>query len=302
MRRDSRLGMAIGGILVVVLIAYAVVVPKTNKKKVTLDTTGTPTASAGDNSAGGGALSASTDSTGSGASTTADSQAPAHTDNAEKPQVYTDREGGSNEPAGNPNNGTRWAALLAADHLDGVGPSRITQTPGLPRDTGSALSNMSDSPRHSTVVASPTTRQSSLAATDHRVAEGETFSSIALTYYGDSRYATRIAKANPKIDPRRLRPGTVVHLPERTQSESSEAPAKTGNHGLVKVVPDSSKEYAVQSGDSLYKISMRLYGRGDRADEIYELNKQVIGSDSARLKIGMVLKLPQAPAASVSSR
>ncbi len=299
MRRDSRLGMAIGGILVVVLIAYAVVVPKTNKKKVTLDTTGTPTASAGDNSAGGGALSASTDNTGS-ASTTADT--PAHTDNAEKPQIYADREGGSNEPAGNPNNGTRWAALLAADHIDGVGPSRITQTPGLPRETSPALSNISDSPRHSTVAASPTTRQSRLAATDHRVAEGETFSSIALTYYGDSRYANRIAKANPKIDPRRLRPGTVVHLPERTQSESSEAPAKTGAHGLVKVVPDSSKEYAVQSGDSLYKISMRLYGRGDRADEIYELNKQVIGSDSARLKIGMVLKLPQPPAASVSSR
>jgi len=59
----------------------------------------------------------------------------------------------------------------------------------------------------------------------------------------------------------------------------------------------SAKEYAVQADDSLYKISMKLYGKGDKVDAIYELNKEKIGSDPARLKVGMVLKLPEAPSA-----
>ena len=37
MRRDSRIGMAIGGVLVAVLLVYAVVVPKNNKKKVVVE-------------------------------------------------------------------------------------------------------------------------------------------------------------------------------------------------------------------------------------------------------------------------
>jgi len=70
----------------------------------------------------------------------------------------------------------------------------------------------------------------------------------------------------------------------------------------VKVVADNSKEYVVRSGDNLYKISMRLYGRGDKADSIYQLNKEQMGNDAGRLKVGMVLKLPQAPTSSASAR
>src|SRR2546423_11690804 len=169
MRRDSRLGMAIGGILVVVLIAYAVVVPKTNKKKVTLDTTGTPTASAGDNSAGGGALSTSNDNTGS-SSGTSDTSSAARTE--DKP-VYTDRDGGPNDAAGNPGNATKWAALLAADHID-ASPSGFTRTPDVAREPVTAQLNIPDSSRHSTRSVNPSTKPSSVSATDHRVAEGET--------------------------------------------------------------------------------------------------------------------------------
>jgi len=134
----------------------------------------------------------------------------------------------------------------------------------------------------------------------HRVAEGETFISIARSVYGDIRYVDSIQKANPGIDARRLRPGMVIHLPEKnaTTSNDSAATASARKSNSAKpAVSLSAKEYAVQADDSLYKISMKLYGKGDKVDAIYELNKEKIGSDPARLKVGMVLKLPEAPSA-----
>ena len=51
----------------------------------------------------------------------------------------------------------------------------------------------------------------------------------------------------------------------------------------------------MQSGDSLHKISMKLYGKIDMVQKIYDLNKSAIGDNPAKLKLGQVLKLPQPP-------
>jgi nucleoid-associated protein YgaU len=311
MRRDSRLGMAIGGVLVAVLIAYAVVVPKSNKKKVVLDTNGQQTAgqqtaSAGESSVGGGALSAT--NTDAGSSTSGGSAQPPAAPSGEKssPTSPADKDSESHDP---PANGTsaNWAALLAADHVNV--PVIRTRTPDLANDTNGATGNISRGAGDSNNDSAPSAgrpKTSALPATSHRVTEGETFTSIAQSYYGDGRYATRIAKANPNIDPRRIRPGMTIHLPEKGDSASAESTNAAGksprtSQGLVKVVADSSREYAVQSGDSLYKISMKLYGRGDKADSLYELNKSTIGDDSARLKVGMILKLPQSPSVAAAT-
>jgi nucleoid-associated protein YgaU len=53
--------------------------------------------------------------------------------------------------------------------------------------------------------------------------------------------------------------------------------------------------YTVQSGDSLYKIAKRLYGTGNGVVKLYNANKDVIGPNMAKLSVGMVLKLPEAP-------
>jgi nucleoid-associated protein YgaU len=60
---------------------------------------------------------------------------------------------------------------------------------------------------------------------------------------------------------------------------------------------DTTKQYKVQSGDSLYKISLKLYGKSTYVDRIYEANKQTIGADPKKLKLGMILELPEKPAA-----
>jgi len=301
--------MAIGGVLVAVLLVYAVVVPKNNKKKVTLDTTGIqaqPTSDGDTSAVGGGSVSPT--------NTTTANPAPAVDPGAAKPngndkpetKIYPDREGDNAPATGNNASGTKWAELLAADHIDGVSPtSGDTEKHELANGGTVNVDPPLDTPR-----SSPTTRPgsstSTLTASTHKVASGETFSSIAQAYYGDAKYAGKIAKANPNIDARRLRPGMTIHLPgkgDAVEAASTESGSSShAKHGLVKVVADNTKEYVVRSGDNLYKISMRLYGRGDKADSIYQLNKEQMGNDAGRLKVGMVLKLPQAPTSSASAR
>jgi nucleoid-associated protein YgaU len=50
--------------------------------------------------------------------------------------------------------------------------------------------------------------------------------------------------------------------------------------------------YEVQSGDTLLSIAEQSYGDTAQWRRIYDANKDVIGSDPDKLKIGMKLKIP----------
>ncbi len=57
----------------------------------------------------------------------------------------------------------------------------------------------------------------------------------------------------------------------------------------LKPVP---KTYVVKSGDSLWKIAKLNLGSGSRLDEIYELNKDLIGPDPNQIYPGQELVMP----------
>jgi nucleoid-associated protein YgaU len=151
---------------------------------------------------------------------------------------------------------------------------------------------------------------------DHTIQRGETFSSIALAAYGDPKYWKEIKKANPNVDDTKLKPGMVVKLPEAASVKAAHTPVAgnqpanaIGGTGSSKVEAgkaeapiDPSREYRVQPSDSLHKIALKLYGKASKADSIYELNREKIGGDSARIKVGMVLKLPEAPTQSPTAK
>src|SRR5262249_27749129 len=137
----------------------------------------------------------------------------------------------------------------------------------------------------------------------HVVQPNETFTSIAAAVYGSSAYYPHLIRANPNIDPRKLRPGMTINIPAvtdvradntATPAGSPAAPAAPANASV-----DPKSQYKVQSGDSLYTIAVKLYGKPDLRQKIYDLNKTAIGPDMNRLKLGMVLNLPEAPTASV---
>lgn len=153
------------------------------------------------------------------------------------------------------------------------------------------------------------TRDSSASsgARTHVVQRGENYSTIAKQAYGDARHYLAIQKANPTLDPARLRPGVEITLPDinaaKSESTGSAAPSEssTASDGSAKKL-DSETEYRVQSGDSLYKISEKRYGTPNMIEAIYSLNRATIGDDSARLKVGTVLKLPPSPARDTPAR
>ena len=128
------------------------------------------------------------------------------------------------------------------------------------------------------------------AARTHVVKSGDTYSKISLAVYGTSKHYADIEVANPGVDPTRLKPGMTINIPTIAKHPTA-TPAVNSGAAIV----DPQKEYKVQPNDSLYTISLRLYGNADRMEKIYELNKAAIGDDMARLKLGMVLKLPEAP-------
>jgi nucleoid-associated protein YgaU len=162
-------------------------------------------------------------------------------------------------------------------------------------------------------------------ARTHVVQRGESFATIAAAVYGNSAYYPHLLRANPNIDPKKLKPGMTVTIPDPAQvvaahngpvAASHETPSAVGTNSGAAVSAASSdsasaksaapaidekSQYRVQASDSLYKISLRLYGKADRVDKLYELNKDVIGANPAHLKAGMVLKLPEAPTSGSSA-
>jgi nucleoid-associated protein YgaU len=134
-------------------------------------------------------------------------------------------------------------------------------------------------------------------ARTHVVREGETLSTIALAAYGSSNYYPHIIRANPNLDPKRMKVGTTINLPELpAKTVDSSTAVVASNAVAASAAPiDPAKQYRVQPGDSLYRISVKLYGRADRAETIHQINRQLLGDDAAKVKVGQILSLPEPP-------
>lgn len=126
----------------------------------------------------------------------------------------------------------------------------------------------------------------------HTVKSSETLSSIARDYYGAASYYPHILRANPSVDPNRLRVGTVLNIPDRAVVVSRDS--TTSNNAVSPNAPLAGNQYRVASGDTLEKIAVKTLSDGRRWQEIYDLNRQTIGNDPAKLKIGQVLQIPGA--------
>ena len=130
----------------------------------------------------------------------------------------------------------------------------------------------------------------------HVVQANETLSSISAAAYGSANFWPAIVKANPNLDPNRMKVGATVVLPDVKDVKPGPAQAAAAKVGAAPAAPlNASTQYRVEPSDSLYKISVKLYGNSSMAGKIYDTNKQMIGDDPAKLKVGQVLKLPEPP-------
>ncbi len=129
----------------------------------------------------------------------------------------------------------------------------------------------------------------------HLIQKNETLSSISSAAYGNPNFYPHILRANPGLDATRMKVGASIILPDVSAVKPAQDGAPGGQPKAAGAQIDAVKEYKVAANDSLYRISTKLYGKSELAGKLYELNKDQIGADPAKLKLGLVLKLPSPP-------
>lgn len=332
MRNDVKLGLAVGGILLAVLIVYVLVVPSSDEpgaELVTIEEVDTQPidraegAMVRDDAQSDPATEESADqdavAQGDADATSRDSGMVADSGSLKDPfanaQADADGEWDWNKllnPADTPElmsptvvpTGQSQDQPAIEAQPTAPEPSSHEITPQEPIATDTVPPVTTDPARPDIADPDFSTPPASAGATKHTVAAGETFSSIALATYGHSRYYPHIMRANPDVDPARLKPGTVINLPPSSEVKATADSTQTASNtsastGAASV--DATTEYRVAAGDSLERISIKLYGNRGKVNDLFELNKEAMGNDPARLKIGQVLKLPSTPTVTVAA-
>ena len=116
------------------------------------------------------------------------------------------------------------------------------------------------------------------------VEDGDTMSSIALRWFGEEAKWDLIAKANPLVDPARLRIGQKLRLPAKDTVRSARPVPGPGEAG--------PRTYTVGSGDTLSSIAEAVYGSANEWERIFDANRATIGGDPDDLRVGMRLTIP----------
>jgi nucleoid-associated protein YgaU len=282
MRKDVRFGLTIGGILALVLVVWLALTDRTLQKpnsEIAVEPS-PATQPTDDASATPAPAAAAPLVTTELPSTT--QPAPAAAAAAPAPMSDWDRALSTgvvpqSAPATQP-----IAALEAMDSGSNSLPASLSESPATQPAAMSA--------------ASPVTA----ALRTHKIEQGESFYTVAQSVYGDSSLYTRLEDANPNIDPKHLKIGMVINVPDASgavaaSAESSAPAAISAETAQTSVGTESARTYKVQPSDTLVRIARKLYGSSAAWQKIYDANRSVIGGNPARLKVGMVLQLPQSP-------
>ena len=113
------------------------------------------------------------------------------------------------------------------------------------------------------------------------------FWGIAQSVYGNGKYWTLIAKANPSINSTNLKPGNRLVIPAKPVAGSRPAA------GAVAIVPGSlGQAYVVQKSDvaGFWGIAKKVYGDGRYWQVIAKANPS---ANSSALKVGQKLRVPK---------
>ena len=131
----------------------------------------------------------------------------------------------------------------------------------------------------------------------YEVQKGDSgFWAIAEKKYGDGKYYYLIAKANPNVSSNSLRPGQKLVIPAKplVRIEPTSPAAGSPTPGGVEISPSGQKMYVVQKGDSgFWGIAQKQYGDGKYYYLLAKANPNV---NSNSLQIGDKLVLPDKPA------
>lgn len=297
MRKDLRLGLGIGALALVFAVTFLVV--RNHTQNQLEDTGDGAQASAEGVTAGppGANMPAATVGGGAPISTVIlpplqPVKPPAETSKITAPAPAAKTPIPTTPVAGRSN----WDALLSEGRPPGpISSSAINRTPP-PSVTADPFNQVTRIEPPAARPMSPTGQLSAMTGRPYTIRQGDTFSSVAKEQYGAEKYYLQIEQANPNVNTMRLKPGQQIILPELDAIARGARPRGDPIDRASDNRPINERtEYRVDTGDSLYRISMRLYGNPRMADAIYEMNRSAIGANPDRLRLGMILRLPAVP-------
>lgn len=123
---------------------------------------------------------------------------------------------------------------------------------------------------------------------------GDSFKALAQTYYGSPLHVARLRAANEGQDETKFVAGVRINVPAKSAAGDvrvAAAPAAAG--AAAPSAAWTNGLYTVKSGDVLGSISKTVYGSTKHWRRIYDANRDVIGDDPNRLKVGMQLRIPE---------
>lgn len=182
----------------------------------------------------------------------------------------------------------------------GSGIEQPNQIPEIPSDgSGSSLLDQVTHPDPETELPQETNPPTLKVPefSEHTVRAQETMQTIARQYFGSDDKWGIIARANPFVDPQKLREGMVIRIPKDPENIQGVVVGRETEPGVIEshTQGDSAYiEYVVRPGDSLSKISLNIYGSTRYARLIYETNRDVLKSMDD-ISIGQLLRLPPQP-------
>jgi len=166
--------------------------------------------------------------------------------------------------------------------------------------TGIAEGAQQSASSSTTLVANaPATIRDPVGSDTYIVQKGDSFWSIAESWYGDGSKMDLIVKANPNINPQRLQIGQKLILPARDTARANQGAAANISGSPrspsqpAPPLADAPGTHTVREGDTLVKIA-RLYFKNDgKWEAIYAANRALIGADPDKLKVGTKLTIPR---------
>jgi LysM repeat protein len=157
----------------------------------------------------------------------------------------------------------------------------VQETNGAPASTNPPAQPVDTNPPAyvpSTTNPAPVPAPVPAAASEHKIAKGDTLGKLAKQYHVSLKALT---DANPGVDASRLQIGQTIKIPASSASGTSAAPqsAGAGTEGA------NGTTYTVKSGDNLTKIAAN---HGVTLKAIRAANKLT----TDRIRVGQTLKIP----------
>ena len=116
----------------------------------------------------------------------------------------------------------------------------------------------------------------------HTIRKDEILGNISMKYYGTSKRWMEIAAANPTINPKRLKPGTEIVIPDLDeQDRGRKQPPSSGS--------PVGRDYKVKRHDNPARISKKLFGNEEFFTMILEMNPRL---DPLRMRPGDIIRVP----------